>query len=474
MRERSDVGGGRPPLSFAKRLLLARLWSRLRLGHHFLVGAWLAAAAGVPGTLWGADWQGQADLVGQVRDGVTSSRTESPVNFYGALSAQRLPHDVGGETYFRLERDWAQAGTNSDFYLGQAQLGIHGLQFSLGRQMLDEVAAGFFVADAGRLSFDRGRAWAISIFGGQPRYFEPPARSTVLSRDEQFVGASARYRFGPRSSLALSFVQLQRDGHRVRQLTQFQFHHRFPSIGGRPDLYTLASYDSAEQNLERMSAGMGWIWTSRLFARTEVSYYKPEQRSPAVLFGLSRYADPIFSLFSVSSLRQARAGLQYFLRRNVSAYADYSALQYEPVVGERTTGHVATIGLLWHPGGDGFETVRAEYSVIDSLGGNVWHGRLYYENQVYRRILFRITFAVASFDKITRQSAVAASGRVGVGYLVRPGWLAEVSVEGNGNPRFEQEFRLGAFFTYRWRYGPLDGWRGMDAIGRHLPGGWAG
>lgn len=479
MHDGSDATRGRwlptpPPSALTTPLRPFCLSSRRILSCCLLLLLSVAAGAVTPSPLRAVDWQGQANLLGQVRDGDTSSRAESPVNLYGALSAQRIHHELGAETYFRLERDWARADTNTDFYLGQAELGIRGLQFSLGRQILEEAGAGFFIADAGRLSFDRGRGLAVSVFGGQPRYFEPQARSAVLSRDEQFVGASTRYRFSPDNSVALGFVQLQREGHRVRQRTSFQFRQRFRRLAWRPDVYALAAYDTAEQSLERISAGTGWILTARLFARAEATYYKPEQRSPAVLNGLDRYADPIFSLFSVSSLRQARAGLQYFLRRNLSAYADYAAQQYETVPGTRTTGHVATVGFLWYPGGDGLETVRAEYSVIDSVGGYVHYGRVYYENQVYLRVLFRSKFEMASFSQITHQSAVAASGRIGMGYLIRPGLLAEVSVEGNGNPRFDREFRLGAFLTYRWRYRPLDGWQGPDAGLERLPGGWAG
>lgn len=457
----------------ASRWPALRWCVRTRMGRAALLslcGLW----ALFTGSARAAQWDARLDTLGQVRDGDLSSRTESPVNLYGSLAGEGMHHGLGGETYFRIERDWSRAQTTSDFYLGRAEAAFAGLQFSLGRQTLEDLGAGFLVADAGRLTFDRGTGWAVSIFGGQPRYFEPQPRIGAVSRDEQLFGASARYRLGLSSSFGIGFLQLQREAHRIQQLAQMQFRHDFRSAPGRPDVYALAAYDTAEQALERVHLGALLLLHTRFFARLETSYYKPQARSGDGLTGLERYSDPIFSLFSASSLGQVRGGLQYFYRRNVSAYADYSAQEYETLPGNRVTGHLGSVGLLWLPGGDGLETVRAEYAVIDGPGGRVHHWRLYHENQAYQRLLVRTKFDVAAFDKSTNREDLAASARFGIGYLLRPGLLAEVNLEVNHNPRFDEEIRAGVFLTYRWRYQPAFGWMELPAATGRLPGGWAG
>ncbi len=425
---------------------------------------------------YAAQWEGSAELLGQVRDVDIGTRAESPTNLYGALAADRIHHDTGGETYFRAERDWSRANTDADFYLGRAELGLRGLQFSLGRQAIETAGVGFWVADAGRLTFDRGVGWAVSVFGGQPRYFEPQPRLGSLSRDEQFFGASTHYRIGRSGIVGFSFVQLEREAHRIRQLSQLRFRHQFVGLRIRPDLYWLASYDTAERNVERLNAGASFLLHPRLFARMEAAYYKPEQRSaPALrLSQLERYADPIFSLFSASSLRQVRGGLQYYHGRHWSAYADAGLQQYEPRPGATETGYLASVGLLWLPGGDGLERVRAEYSLIDGPGGRGHHWRVYHENRVYERFVFRTKLEAATFDKVTNRSDTATSGRLGIGYLLRPNLLAEFHLEANHNPRFDHEFRVGLYLAYRWRYLPEEGWGGVFPEMERLRGGWAG
>jgi hypothetical protein len=130
--------------------------------------------------------------------------------------------------------------------------------------------------------------------------------------------------------------------------------------------------------------------------------------------------------------------------------------------------------MVWLPGGDGLELVRAEYYLVDSRGGNVNGGRLYYENRVYERIVLRSKVDVSYFQKASNQDDIAVSGRLGLGYVLAPGLLAEASIEANHNPRFDDEVRFGFFLTYNLRYRGDEGLQATDPSLRRMPGGGAG
>ncbi|GIW44494.1 MAG: hypothetical protein KatS3mg077_1776 [Candidatus Binatia bacterium] len=435
---------------------------------------WIAIAC-----LWGlparaADLAGGVLLHGQVREGDRADSTEAPTNAYGVILAPNLHHGVGGETYFRLDRDWSRADGASDFYLGFARVPFRGLELSLGRQLLDEVPGALYVADAGRLRVDRGGPLSFSLFGGQPRYFEPLRGPEIVSQDEQIFGGSTRLRWLPLGQMVLTFAQLQREQRRVNQLVGATWGRNFLNLPWRPQMYALATYDTAERNLQQATGGGGFALHPRVFARVEASYYKPSARSGTTLAGLDRFVDPLFSVFSVASMRQARGGLQFQWRPTVYGSLDYAFQTFEESPGKTVDGNRGSVGVTWLPEGDGLEWVRAEVAITDSRGGDLYALRGYYENRVYQRILFRTKIEVAGFDKVTNESDTVVSGRMGVGYEFVRGLLVEVNFEGNRSPRFDQEFRLGFFVTYNAQYRNGRQAPAMERPVLRYPGGWAG
>jgi hypothetical protein len=260
----------------------------------------------------------------------------------------------------------------------------------------------------------------------------------------------------------------------VNQLVGVTWGRNFFNLPWRPQTYALATYDTAERNLQQATGGGGFALHPRVFARVEGSYYKPSARSGATLTGLDRFVDPLFSVFSVSSMRQARGGLQFQWRPNVSASLDYGFQTFEESPGKTVEGNRGSVGMTWLPEGDGLELVRAEVAITDSRGGNLYAIRGYYENRVYQRVLFRTKIEVAGFDKVTNETDTVVSGRMGVGYEFVPGLLVEVNFEGNRSPRFDQEFRLGLLVTYTAQY--RNGWRPppLERPVLRYPGGWAG
>jgi hypothetical protein len=117
--------------------------------------------------------------------------------------------------------------------------------------------------------------------------------------------------------------------------------------------------------------------------------------------------------------------------------------------------------------------VRVEYYGIDSGGGSVNGGRLYYENRVYEDILFRAKCDIAHYDKAANQDGVAIGSLVGVGYMLMPGLVAEVNFEANRNQLYPEDYRFGFFFTYAADY-TTDGGLAREGVGNQgRPWPWA-
>lgn len=413
-------------------------------------------------------------LLGQVRDGDQSRKTETPTDLYGELGADNIHRGVSADTYFRLERDFARGNGATDFYTGTLRVPFKGVDFSLGRQFLSEVPGGAFVADAGRVRIDPGWPVALTLFGGQPRYFEPTYSSERQSQDEQIFGGSMRTTRLRNGSFAVGFLQQQRDGRVLRQLVTGSFANAFPRVPGLPNVYANLAFDADHQNLDQGVVGFDtFLAAPRLSFNFESSYYQPQDQDFGFVKDINRREDAIFELFSISRMLQFRGGLRYALTSGLSAYGDYSYQRYEKLLSLFENGHVASSGLLWLPGGDGLEVVRFEYYLVDSSGGTVNGGRVYYESRAYERILFRSKIDVAYYDKVTNQKDTLISGRVGLGYLLTPGLLAEVSLEGNRGARFNEDIRFGFFLTYNLRYQSGESVEGAEPSRRRLPGGWA-
>jgi hypothetical protein len=414
-------------------------------------------------------------VLGQVRDGDQSRETEVPVDLYGDLGLADIRHGATVDTYFRLEQDFARNEGATDFYQGSMRVpaAIRGVDFTLGRQFLSEVPGGAYVADGGKLRLDPGGPVAFTVFGGQPRYFEPTYSAERLSQDEQLFGGSVRTSRWRNASLALGYLRQEREGRTLRQLLTGTATRSFPMVPGLPSAYGGVAYDADHQNLDMGNAGLNvFLLRPRLMANFEGGYYRPQDHGLRVTPDINRREDAIFEIFSVSQLLQFRGGLRYALTRTLSTYGDYSYQRYEQLADLFVNGHVASAGVLWLPGGDGLEVVRLEYYLADSRGGTVNGGNFSYESRVYERLLFRAKVDAAYYEKESNQRDTAVTGLMGVGYALRPGLVAEVSIEGNRNKRFDDELRFGFFITYNFRYRAREPQAGLSDVRAGRPRPW--
>jgi hypothetical protein len=427
------------------------------------VSTWGRAAGVALGiALWcatadGQEVHGDLSVYGQVREGDQTRETEAPNYLYGNLGIDRLPHGAELGSVFQLGRDFGIDDGTSDFYAGFVRVpsAPFGVDVSLGRQFLSEGPGANVVADGGKVRFDPGWPVAFAVFGGRPRYFEPTFSTNILDDDEWIFGgnvSAARWRGG---HLTLGYLQHERDHRVLRQLVTGTASRSFVGLPGLPNLYGSVAYDFDRQNLDLGTAGVNFVLAPlRLEWNVEGSYYKPQDHDhDRPTFDLNRREDPIFELFSVSAMSQWRSGLRYALRPNLSALVDYSFQHYDHQDGsQRENSHVASAGVLWLPGGDGLELVRAEYYVVDGDGGRVNGGKGLYESRVYEAILFRAKVDVLYYDKVNNQADVAASGLLGFGIEPLAGLVCELNFEALHNDRFDSDLRFGFVIDYNFRH----------------------
>lgn len=402
----------------------------------------------------GADVYANLKVPAQVREGYQSHDTEAPVLLYSDLGIGNLGHGMNAETYWRVDGDLANSDSDADFYSGVLRApGVipYVSDLSLGRQFLSEGPRGGFVADAGRATVDFGGPVALSVFGGEPRYFERTTSDADISHDEQMFGARVNVMRLSRGYINAGFLQHLRDGDTLSQLVTLNAGRNYPSLPGMPKFYGSLSYDAEQQQVNRGQLGtQAVLLQPRLLGNFEFTYYKPDKHSERLMRNADRREDTIFDVISSSDQLQAAGTLHYILTPSLSTFANLGYQRYDNSDGVHTDGYVGGAGVHWLPEGDGLESVRLEYYVADSRGGTLNGGRLYYDNRVYDRIHFRTKVDVAYYEKITNENDVAVATLLGIGYDVLPGLYCETYLEGNHNERFDADMRLGLYFVYDW------------------------
>src|SRR5215813_2572149 len=343
------------------------------------------------------DLRFEPSILGQVRDGdgYFPGSTEVPVELYGNFGLSNLPHGTTLDTYFRLEDNFAHANnTETDFFtgVGRVPAAPGGLDVQLGRQIVAESPVGLWDADSGQIRVGFGQTpFSLTVFGGQPQYWEPIFGAPIISQNEQIFGGSLRVAEYSGGALALGYLQQNRQGKELMQQITLSGTHAFARLPGMPSLYGNFAFDADHDNIDEVRLGVqSFVWKPQLLVNFESGYYKPQDNGDVVIQNINRREDPIFQLFSVSNALQFRGGLRYGVTRTVSTYGDLSYQRYEQSKGSYVNGYVWSAGLLYLPGGDGLEVVSAGYYGYDSGGGTVNGGKLAYENRVYENVLFRI------------------------------------------------------------------------------------
>lgn len=210
------------------------------------------------------------------------------------------------------------------------------------------------------------------------------------------------------------------------------------------DIYGLAEIDVGEGNLGLLTTGVGITVLRSLYLNLEYDNYNlDEDRDEFRL-------DPIFDIFSVGRLQQARVGVTFVPVSYLEINGSYAYSHYDPSEDESTNGNIAKLGFMfdfWKQIGlrafQGFYYIDGGGSTDYAVGLNT---SLY--EQVMSGWQLQFAFAYAYYDKITNQSGNAFSYILGSDYVLMKDLVLRTALEFNTNPDFHRDIRVDLGLSY--------------------------
>ena len=210
------------------------------------------------------------------------------------------------------------------------------------------------------------------------------------------------------------------------------------------DVYGLAEIDVGEGNLGLLTTGVGITVLRSLYLNLEYDNYNLDQERDQ--FRL----DPIFDLFSVGRLQQARVGITFVPTSYLKINGSYAYSHYDPSEDESTNGNIAKLGFMfnfWKEIGlrafQGFYYIDGSGNTDYAVGVNT---SLYEEIRNGWQLEF--AFAYAYYNKITNQSGNAFSYILGNEYVLMKDLVLRTDVEFNTNPDFKKDIRVDLGLSY--------------------------
>ena len=292
------------------------------------IPAAVATLAAVATSASAVDLRFSPSLLGQVRRSFTDDQTETPTELYGDFGLSGLPHGTTFDTYFRLEEDFSDLSSETDFFTGVMRIpaAVPALDLQLGRQIVAESPIGLWDADSGQIRLGVPETpYSMTLFGGQPRYWEPTFGPPSLSQNEQIFGTSFRVAQFRGGALSLGYLQQIRDGRELMQQVTLSGTRSFATLPGGPRAYGNFAFDADRANIDQLRIGsQSFVGLPELLMNVEGGYYKPQDQGNTVVTDIDRREDAIFQLFSVSELLQFRGGMRYGLTPTVSTYKNFS------------------------------------------------------------------------------------------------------------------------------------------------------
>lgn len=228
-----------------------------------------------------------------------------------------------------------------------------------------------------------------------------------------------------------------------RQFINLAFNRAVP-FTDYADVYALAEIDVGEGNLGLLTTGVGIAVLRSLYLNLEYDNYNLDQERDQ--FRL----DPIFDLFSVGRLQQARVGLTFTPASFLEINGSYAYSHYDPSDDNGTNGNIAKLGYMfnfWKEIGlrafQGFYYIDGSGNTDYAVGVNT---SLYEEIRNGWQLEF--AFAYAYYNKITNQSGNAFSYIVGNEYVIKKDLVLRTAVEFNTNPDFQKDIRVDLGLSY--------------------------
>ncbi len=210
------------------------------------------------------------------------------------------------------------------------------------------------------------------------------------------------------------------------------------------DIYGLAEIDVGEGNLGLLTTGVGITVLRSLYLNLEYDNYNLDKERDE--FRL----DPIFDIFSVGRLQQARVGVTFVPVSYLEINGSYAYSHYDPSEDESTNGNIAKLGFMFDFWKDiGLRAFQGFY-YID--GGGKTDYAVGLNTSLYEQVMsgwqLQFAFAYAYYDKITNQSGNAFSYIIGSDYVLMKDLVLRTALEFNTNPDFHRDIRVDLGLSY--------------------------
>jgi hypothetical protein len=199
-----------------------------------------------------------------------------------------------------------------------------------------------------------------------------------------------------------------------------------------------------EGNLGLLTTGVGITVLRSLYLNLEYDNYNlDQQRNDFQL-------DPIFDIFSVGRLQQAKVGVTYVPVSYLEVNGSYAYSNYDPSEDTSTNGNIAKLGFMldfWKSMG-----LRAFQGFYYIDGGGQTDYAVGVNTSLYEQIRsgwqLQFAFAYAYYNKITNQSGNAFSYIVGSDYMILKDLVLRTALEFNTNPEFNKDIRVDLGLSY--------------------------
>jgi hypothetical protein len=365
-----------------------------------------------------------------------------PFYQYLELNAASPSNGLSFNTFMRYRDIFSGEDESYDLYNAFIQYSNKSNTFEvrLGRQIITESVT-FFLLDGGSVSVKPVDGIEIVAYGGyQDKDLQPeperPLRSFAAAgiklKSSKFLGAlfSIGYEFyNPQDFSSRNFVNVSFN--RAIPFTDFA------------DFYSLAEIDVGEGNLGLLTVGVGITLTRSLFLNLEYDNYNlDDERDEFQL-------DPIFDIFSVGRLNQAKVGVTFIPTNFLEVQASYAFTRYDVLDDIETNGNIARLGFSWDFWRDIGLTAFNGFYFIDGRKDDYAFGLNFNLNEeIYKGLDLQFAFAYAYYNKITNQEGNAFSYIMGFEYLLIKDLILKADVELNTNPDFEKDARVDLGISY--------------------------
>ncbi len=199
-----------------------------------------------------------------------------------------------------------------------------------------------------------------------------------------------------------------------------------------------------EGNLGLLTTGVGIAVLRSLYLNLEYNNYNLDKKRDEYRL------DPIFDIFSVGRLQQARVGVTFVPVSHLEINGSYAYSHYDPSEDESTNGNIAKLGFMF----DFWKNIglRAFQGFYYIDGGGETDYAVGLNSSLYEQVMsgwqLQFAFAYAYYNKITNQSGNAFSYIIGSDYVLMKDLVLRTALEFNTNPDFHRDIRVDLGLSY--------------------------